>query len=177
MKKTIVWMLGLILVTASAMAEEMKEHKGMPAPPKISAELEKIKSLAGRWEGVDSKDPNAKVSVEYQVTSGGSAVVEKLFPGTSKEMVSVYHDKNGKLAMTHYCMLGNQPQLEEKSFDGNKIGLSLSDASASELKGQMHMHALTVDFKDADHITETWGGYSADGKPMDATVIDVARVK
>ena len=37
---------------------------------------------------------------DIQVTSGGSALVEKLSPGTPHEMVSVYHDKDGELAMT-----------------------------------------------------------------------------
>ncbi len=27
-------------------------------------------------------------------------------------MLSVYHDLNGKLTMTHYCMLRNQPRMK-----------------------------------------------------------------
>src|SRR3989304_768334 len=56
-------------------------------------------------------------------TDGGSAILETLFPGTPHEMVSVYYDDGGKLGMTHYCMLGNQPQMTLKKADGNRIDL------------------------------------------------------
>ncbi len=66
-----------------------------------STELQKMKSLAGKWQGWSQmKDENIDVSLEYAVSSAGSALIETLFMGTPHEMVSVYHDEEGKLAMT-----------------------------------------------------------------------------
>ena len=92
----------MLMAGTGALAEE---H--MHQAPAVSKELERVKQLAGRWEGIsqeEGKEAEPAV-VEYKVTSGGSAVVETLFPGTPHEMVSVYHDEHGKVAMTHYCML------------------------------------------------------------------------
>ena len=50
-------------------------------------------------------------AAEYRVAANGSVVVERNFPDTPKEMISVYHDRGGKLSMTHYCALANQPQM------------------------------------------------------------------
>jgi hypothetical protein len=86
------------------------EHQS--APYNGSSEFERMKQLVGSWEGTsDMGKAGEKVRVEYRLTAGGSALLETLFPGSGEEMVSVYHDRNGKLAMTHYCMLRNQPKM------------------------------------------------------------------
>src|SRR5690349_10162902 len=86
----------------------------MPEPKPGSPELEQIKALAGTWEGTAETDGKTEpAAIEYKVSSMGTVVVETLFPGTPHEMVSIYHDdENGKLTMTHYCAIGNQPQLD-----------------------------------------------------------------
>ncbi|MCB0360953.1 MAG: hypothetical protein KDD44_14995, partial [Bdellovibrionales bacterium] len=104
---------------AFAEAPTPKEQVGaavnVPTPPPdtSSAELNRIKALAGKWKTTTSMfgKENEEVFTEYKVTAGGSAVVETIFPGTPNEMVSVYYDDDaGKLAMTHYCMMRNRPQ-------------------------------------------------------------------
>jgi len=61
-----------------------------------SAEFERIKSLEGKWEGTSiMHGKEVPVSVIYKTTSGGSVVVETLFPDTPHEMVSVYFEDGG----------------------------------------------------------------------------------
>jgi hypothetical protein len=146
--------------------------------PKISAALEQIKSLEGKWQGTSSGHgkEGEPASVEYRVTSGGTAVEEKLGPGTPHEMVSMYHDVNGRLTMTHYCMLGNQPQLEDKGSGAGKVVLGETDASKALLGGQMRMGSLTIDWTDEDTIVQTWGGQDAEGKPQGPTILMLKRV-
>ena len=108
----------------------------MPEPPAASAELARVKALAGRWIGTSSgpESEDQPVTAEYRVTSGGSAVVETLFAGTDHEMVSVYHDRSGRLTVTHYCMLGNQPEFALAGGAPNRLELSL--APSSDLNGR-----------------------------------------
>ena len=153
----------------------------MPAgytPPATSAEFERIKSLAGRWEGTSAEsnhEGNNAAVVEYRVTSGGSAVEEKLAPGTSHEMVSMYHDVKGKLEMTHYCMLGNQPQVALKNSGANTVSLGETPSSSATLAGQMRMNSLSIEWKDENTIVQTWQGVDAEGQPMTPTVLTLKR--
>lgn len=153
------------------------EHD-MTAAPAGSAELKRIKPLAGRWEGT-SREGAAEAQpavIEYQVTSGGSAVVETLLPGTPHEMVSVYHDAGGRLAMTHYCMLKNQPHLALIGGDDQRLEFSLVDGSGIQA-AEEHMHGLSLAWDSPDRLTQTWSCYK-DGQPKaEATVISVSRVR
>jgi hypothetical protein len=142
-----------------------------------SKELQRMKSLEGSWAGakVDhGKSETAKV--EYKVTSGGSAVVETLFPGTPSEMVSVYHDENGKLALTHYCMLGNQPHLELKKSEFKELDFDFAKDNTINPESEGHMHSLKLSFSGPDKITQRWIGMQ-NGKSMEPTVIKLERVK
>ncbi len=148
------------------------------APHETSTELARMKQLEGLWEGTTTMAGGEQAAVvEYQVTSGGSAVVETLFPGTPEEMVSVYHDHGGQLTMTHYCMLGNQPRLELVSASDDRLELSLaSDHGLADLQEQ-HMHALTITWTDPDHITQVWTSSSEIGQPGSATTITLSRLQ
>src|SRR5258708_4442203 len=99
----------------------------MPSPPKSSADFERLKSLIGVWQGTETGGHGpADVRVEYRLTAGGSALEEKLFPGTPHEMVSVYYDEDGKLGMTHYCMLGNHPRMTLTKSTAKEMMLALA---------------------------------------------------
>ena len=99
MKKAMVFMLAMMTASVAGAWAGDKADKECPMPViKSSAELDKVKGLDGKWAGT-AKHANGKeeqVAVEYRVTSGGSAVEEKLFPGTPHEMISMYHDRGGK---------------------------------------------------------------------------------
>ena len=105
-------LLSLILIplgNATMVLAEVKE----PPPYEGSDALKSMKALAGTWEGTHTMHgKEIPATIEYKVSSNGSTVVETMFPGTAHEMVNVYHDKSGKLAMTHYCSVGNQPHLD-----------------------------------------------------------------
>src|SRR4051812_24656118 len=98
----------LALISTAALATS-QEGKMMPAP-KTSKSFEQLKQqLVGTWEAkMKMGDDEQTVKATYEVTSGGSAILERLFAGTDHEMVSVYHsDGTSGVSMTHYCMLGN----------------------------------------------------------------------
>ncbi len=163
----------LLLAAGGVLAEEQ-----MHPAPAVSAELERLKQLAGRWEGTSQEtDKEAQPAVvEYKVTSGGSAVVETLFPGTPHEMVSVYHDEHGKIAMTHYCMLGNQPNLRLTQASDKELDFSLADGSGIDLATEQHMHALKLMQGDTDHLSQVWTCYEG-GKPSHNVTISLSRLR
>jgi hypothetical protein len=144
------------LFLAGPLVTHAEEYQS--APYKGSPEFERVKQLVGVWEGTsDMGKTGEKVRVEYRLSSGGSALVETLFPGRSEEMVSVYHDQNGKLAMTHYCMLRNRPYMTLAKSDPQTLELVFA------IKGndinpavEKHMHAVNISFTDKDHIVQKW---------------------
>lgn len=131
-----------------------------PPPDKSSVELERIKSLAGRWTATTSMfgKPNQRIYTEYKVTSGGSAVLERIFPNTKDEMVSVYYDDNGKLAMTHYCILRNRPQLKLKNSSDDTITMNVKKVAGLKSKDDPSMGEIAMHFKDKNHMTQTCMG-------------------
>lgn len=166
-------MLGGALLVGTAAAVAGESHGPMKA---ASPEFTRVKALVGTWQGTTTtNDQEQPAAAEYRLTSGGSAVVETLFPGTEHEMVSVYHDRNGKLSMTHYCMLGNQPQLDLVNAAPDRLEFSLAKASDINEATEQHMHALTVSLPDANHMTQSWTCFE-DGKPNHTTVITLSRV-
>jgi hypothetical protein len=172
------FLAGLMLLSVTAYAEQGKEGTvDCPPPPPASKELEQIKALAGRWEGPAPKDSGHgdKVVAEYRVVSGGSAVTETMSPGTPHEMVSVYHDVNGKLMMDHYCMLGNSPQMELKSSEPGRVTLAESASSQATHKGQMRMDGVTLT-RDGDTLKHSWTGKMADGSAMPGVDFELKKV-
>jgi hypothetical protein len=160
MKKIFI-LISMIALSTAAYAEG---PEGWTAP-KQSAELQRMKALEGDWTVTEkTADGGSKTqTIQYKVTSGGTAVTETIDPGTAHEMITVYHDKAGKLTLNHYCMLGNQPEMELVSSTDTKMDLQESAASKSLLNGQLRMSSLIIEQPDATTLIETWGGTNADG--------------
>ena len=171
--KAIVGVAFALFATVIAWADphEMKPYVG-------SAEFEKMKSLAGKWTGaslMEGKD--VAVNVEYRITSGGSAVIETIFAGTPKEMVTVYHDgDDGTLSLTHYCMLQNRPVLSLLEAEGDTLQFSLSESCGLHGSKDPHMHSLALSFEGGDKIVQRWAMWS-DGAEAMSTEIVLTRVK
>jgi hypothetical protein len=141
-----------------------------------SKEFERMKGLVGVWEGTSNMpQEGAKVRVEYRLSSGGSAIVETLFPGTAEEMISVYHDNKGQLTMTHYCALRNQPRMKLQTADGQSLHFAFVDGANMDPMKDAHMHSLSISFVDKDHMIQKWTMF-ADGKEKGMSVFELARV-
>jgi hypothetical protein len=171
MKTLCVTTLLLLAVSARLSAGEPK------AAPKASPEFERMKSLVGTWKGTaDMGQGPMEFTVEYRLVSGGSAVEEHIFAGTPKEMVTMYYDRKGKLNLTHYCMLGNRPGMVFKASDDKTIKFDFDAKCGVDARSEMHMHALTITFEDADTISQDWKLFE-DGKLKDSHPFTLKRVK
>jgi len=144
---------------------------------KASAEFQQMKTLVGKWSGkVDMGQGPVDMTLQYRLLAGGSVLEERCFPDTPNEMVTMYYDQNGKLAMTHYCLFGNRPAMKLKSYDGKTIKFDFDPTCGINTKTESHMHALTITFDDKDTITS---GCVAmiDGQEQDAHPTTLKRVK
>lgn len=138
------------------------------APPKSASNpgLEKLKTLVGTWVIADDDGkPTENVFSVVKLTAGGSAIHETLFPGQGHEMVSVYTADGPDVAMTHYCMLGNQPRMKAstKGFK-NKLNFEFAGGTNLDVNKDRHMHGAVLTFVDDDHIEVDGVGWE-DGKP------------
>ena len=120
--------------TASAPVDEA-------AAARSARMFERLKDLEGTWvsSGADAAMEGAEL--RYRVTSGGSAVIETIFPGAQHEMVSVYTLDNGRLVMTHYCAMGNQPFMVARTdTDEDTIHFVCERAGNTGSHADPHMH-------------------------------------
>lgn len=177
----------LFLFTATlSVAEDLASgegHKSVNAPPPdtSSAELNRIKALEGRWRSTTSMfgKENEEVFTEYKITAGGSAVLETIFPGTPQEMVSVYYDDDqGKLAMTHYCMMRNRPHFKLVESAKDEIKLDVTKVEGLKSEDAPSMGAIVLKFDDKDHFSTTCQGRGGDlAQKHDAMTMQFTRVK
>ncbi len=166
-------LLAMLLLAAAgwlAAAQPDKPYQGSP-------EFERMKTLIGAWKGkTDMGQGPMEFSVEYRLVSGGSVIEERIFAGTPKEMVTMYHDRQGKLALTHYCMLGNQPAMLLKSSDAKTLQFDLDATCGLDAKSETHMHSLSITFDNADTITQDWRLFE-DGKAKESHPFTLKRAK
>src|SRR5882672_1999034 len=160
--KTNLTSLCTILSLAASLAFAGEPPKAKPG----SAEFERMKTLVGTWQGkTDMGQGPIDLTVQYRLLAGGSVLEECVFSGTPNEMVSMYYDQNGKLAMTHYCVMGNRPGMLLKSSDAKTIVFDFDATCGINPAKESHMHALTLTFDDADTITTSCKAI-IDGKEM-----------
>lgn len=164
------------LVACLTISVTLAGHDHAPAPDAAkNAAFETLKSLAGTWTGKAGAKgtEGSTATVTYRLTAGGSALVETLFPGTAHEMVTVYHPDGAAVKLTHYCTAGNQPTLRLVAVDGNTYRFDF-DSGSNMKPADMHMHAMTLTIKDADHIVAEWTAFK-DGQPIETAVFDLTR--
>ena len=115
--------------------------------------FDKLKSLAGTWEG---KTPNGQpAEVVYQVTSGGSALMSEI--KGPENMITMFHLDGARLLMTHYCAAGNQPRMTASlSPDGKTMTFAFLDATNLASPQEGHMQHVVFTFTDANHHSEEW---------------------
>lgn len=159
--KTKLTFLGIALLLASGAGASATD-----APPAASApadvgqakagspEFERMKTLVGSWAGkADLGQGLVDLTIQYRLLAGGSVLEERSLAGTPNEMVTMYYDQNGKLAMTHYCVFGNRPSMTLKSADARTLKFDFDATCGINPKQESHMHALSIRFDDADTIT------------------------
>ena len=173
MKTKITSVFTLLLLAASLGLNAGETEK----PKQGSAEFERMKTLVGTWTGkTDMGQGPIDMTLQYRLLAGGSVLEERCFAGTPNEMVTMYYDKDGKLAMTHYCVFGNRPGMTLKSSDAKTIKFDFDATCGINPAKESHMHALSITFDDVETITTSCKAIM-DGKEMPEKPTVLKRVK
>ncbi len=151
MKQHLILIAAGVAALTSCQSTNIDSPAAAQFPPyKGSAAFERMKTLVGKWTG--ESPMMGKMHTEFRLTAGGSVVEERFAGGTPMEMLSTYHDVNGKLTMTHYCMLRNQPRMQLTKSTADSITLDLVPTPGLNPAKDKHMHGATYTFIDANHF-------------------------
>ncbi len=162
-----------LLCAASLWLHAGEERSNQSSSP----EFERMKTLVGSWKGqCDIGQGPVDMSVQYRLLAGGSVLEERVFPGTPMEMVTMFYDKGGRLALTHYCVMGNRPAMILKTSDPKTIKFDFDQSCGINTATESHMHALTIRFDGPDTITTSCNAM-INGKVVEEHPTTLQRVK
>jgi len=151
--------------------------------------FDKIKTLAGTWEGHVTVDPpmkgmgeNDSVQVTMRITSRGNALVHEMKglgdsddPTKNDHPVTMFYVDGDKLILTHYCDAGNRPRMVAKpSSELKEVDFSFLDISGGTQFG--HMDHASFNVIDENHHSEDWFFLMPGDKLMHGHM-DLKRVK
>ena len=122
---------------------------------KSEAAFKQLTSLVGVWEGAEDGVP---FQVSYTLSGAGSALMEEVRPGDPHAMITMFTVDGDHLIATHYCAVGNQPQMVSGVPDDFHKGVTFSLARVMGMKtpGAWHNTGLTFTLDDNDHLTQKW---------------------
>ncbi len=178
MKRILVLCVAVGLVSGAVVVAIGQEQPAMKASAIAQTpEWQKIKSLAGTWEGIGEGDgKKTPTIVEIRVTGDGSAVMHVMAKDTPHEMVTMFHPDGDRLLATHYCAAHNQPRMAlVKAQAPNQVAFEFVDGTNIK-PGDLHMKRLVLTLTDADHHVETWTATQGD-KEMPPAVFSYTRKK
>ena len=124
--------------------------------------FDKLKSLAGPWEGrLTTVPPTPEIDgklakVSLRVTSMGNALMHEVRIDTrTDDPITMLYLDTERLMLTHYCDAGNRPRMIGKlSPDGKAVEFEFLDVAGSTQYGHMHHAVFTM--IDENHHTEDW---------------------
>ncbi len=165
------------VVFTLTLAASLCSNAAEPAPQKPgSAEFERLKTLVGTWKGkTDMGQGPIEMTVQYKLLAGGTVLEERVFQGTPNEMVTMYYEQGGKLALTHYCVMGNRPGMLLKTSDPKSITFDFDSTCGIDSTKESHMHGMSITFDNPDTITTSCKAIMA-GKEVEPHATTLKRV-
>lgn len=137
-----------------AMAIGLFAARSRPQAKPASA-FDRLKTLVGEWQG---EGPHGALTNTIRLVSNGTAMEETFQSTEDTQMVTLYTPDANRLAMTHYCAVGNQPRMETAAITGDPKEFDFSFAGITNLMSSDsgHMHHLVIQIADQDHFAEQW---------------------
>jgi hypothetical protein len=162
------------LLAGDRLSRAAADAGAVPAPPK-NANMDTIRGLVGTWEPAAAAEGKKMGTLVFKSTSGGSVVMETMFPGSEHEMVNMYSADGDSVLFTHYCAMGNQPRMKLKSAEAGVLKFEYLDCSNLKSRDDPHMDSLELTIK-GDRLTEKWS-FFAGGKVTNQETFEFTRKK
>jgi hypothetical protein len=122
-----------------------------------AAAFGRLQTLAGDWE---ANTKMGKARITYELIAGGTALVERESIENMEPMLTVYYLDGDRLLLTHYCMVGNQPRLQAKSYNPDTGEIEFQFLDATNLKrGAGHMHSARLRLVSKTSLESDWDFY------------------
>jgi hypothetical protein len=123
---------------------------------KPASGFDRLKTLVGTWEAAAPK--GGTLTDTIRLVSNGTALEETFQSSEADQMVTLYTADGNRLAMTHYCAVGNQPRMETLAITGDRKEFDFSFKGITNLTSpdSGHMQHLLIQIADEDHFTEHW---------------------
>ena len=151
----------ILLATAAVALPQQMPPKTASAQPDARKAFEKLKTLAGSWEGTIG---DLSTQVTIRVTSGGSAIMHDAFMAKTNKITMIYLEGD-RLFLTHYGGEGNRPRFEGKlSPDGKSVEFDFLDVAGGTQRGVLKRMVFTN--IDENHHTVELIYIRPDGKPV-----------
>ncbi|HJP58955.1 MAG TPA: hypothetical protein VJ865_03125 [Gemmatimonadaceae bacterium] len=150
------FLTGLAAIGAVLMAStSTSAQSAVRATNSSERTFKQLASLVGVWEGVEDGVP---FQVSYTLSGAGTALMEEVRPGDPKAMLTLFTVDGDHLVATHYCVVGNQPQMVSGVPDDLHKGVVFTLARVTGMKtpDAWHNTGLTFTLDDNDHLTQRW---------------------
>ena len=149
--------LGLLALAFSFFAASLPARQTHPTQPtnRSNPALEQFKSLAGEWEGKDSR--GNVLHVTYEVLATG-VVMERIQPEGQPAMVTMYSLDADHIVAIHFCSAGNQPILKTGPLSSvtGTYDFVLERTYGMNSPDELHMVELLFTVADNDHLSQAW---------------------
>jgi len=158
-------LLVCLLAQAAIVCAQDSPPKSAGTQSDAKKAFEKLKTLAGSWQGVIKGIP---ITFTIRAVSSGTTILhEGHTEGGSppNHEITMFYVEGDRLLSTHYCDAGNRSRLEGKmSPDGKTIHFSFLDVAGSTRGGYLKGCVFTL--SDANHHTAELNFVMPDGKAM-----------
>lgn len=154
MRSLKVFVVVAVFAVLGLMQTALSAEQSTPA----GASFEKLKFLAGEWEGKASEGgKDIPATTSFRPVSDGSALMNVLGAGTPHEMVTMFNMDGEDLLATHYCAAHNQPRFRlVAGADPNVLAFEFKDATNLSSPAAPHMVGVKFTLVDANHHLEDW---------------------
>ena len=133
-----------------------------------AAQFIRLAELGGSWRACAAPRGSTPTAT-YSVVGGGAAVLERLYPDSRQEMVTLYSLESNRLVADHYCVAGNHVKLVGAALDGgDAVGFELQEGLNLDAGRDAHMHGGSIRWISPNRIETHWYGWR-DGKRSEVT--------
>ena len=115
----------------------------------------KVKSLVGHWYRTDGA-PTDGAYATYRMVAKDSVVEERIFPGTEREMVTMYFVDKDRLKLAHFAFTGIHPTMAAKPGGADLLEFGFLGAANLKSPEARHIHEHSFSFLGKNRINATW---------------------